>query len=392
MPDRDIVLVSQVFPPAVGGSGSLLYNIYRRIEDIRVTAVVDRETCIGPDVPYGRMRMVRTQIDRAQWGLFDPSGWFGHLSLARLIRRLADGDRALVHCGRAQPEGIAAMFAGMVARGPRYVFWAHGEDISTAKSSRQFERTMRLVYRRAAGAIANSENTAALLAREGIPRDQMALIRPGVDTERFREDADDGTCRRSLAHPGECILLSVGRLQRRKGHDLVLRALATLKQAGANARYVIVGDGDERPRLERLCQDLAISHLVSFEGQVTEESLPKYFAACDIFVMPTRVDGHDFEGFGMVYLEAAAAGKVVIGGRNGGVPEAVEDGVTGFLVSGTDVEELATCLKRLMDSDHLRRQMGEAGRRRAVLGFSWDAASAALRAFHRQVGGANNHD
>jgi phosphatidylinositol alpha-1,6-mannosyltransferase len=249
---------------------------------------------------------------------------------------------------------------------------------------------MKLVYRRAAGALAKSENTAALLEREGIPRNRIAVIHPGVDTERFREDADDGAYRRRLAGSGEFILLSVGRLQRRKGHDMVIRALAILRQAGTNARYVIVGDGEERTHLEHLCQDLAISRSVSFEGQVTEESLPKYFAACDIFVMPTRVDAHDFEGFGMVYLEAAAAAKVTVGGRNGGVPEAVEDGVTGFLVSGTDVDELVARLKQLLDSDHLRRRMGEAGRIRAVARFSWDAASATLRVFHDRVSGANS--
>jgi phosphatidylinositol alpha-1,6-mannosyltransferase len=381
----DILLVSQVFPPAVGGSGALLHNVYRRLEGIRVTAMIDAATCAGAPAPSGGIHIVKTKVDPAHWGIFDPRGWPGHVALARKIHKVAGDGRALVHCGRAQPEAVPAMLAGLMPNGPRYIFWAHGEDISTTKTSRQFERTMKFVYRRAAGAVANSKNTAAMLEREGIPKAQIAIVYPGVDPDRFKPELHEVSFRERLTGSSGPLLLSVGRLQRRKGHDLVIKAIPALKQRWPKVRYVIVGDGVERESLEHLVHSLGVGDSVTFEGEVSDQLLPNYFSACDVFVMPTRVDGHDFEGFGLVYLEAAAAGKPTIGGRNGGVPEAVEDGVTGMLVSGTSVEELVACVSRLLDSVELRRSMGESGRRRAVEKFSWNAASLTLLDFHRRV-------
>jgi phosphatidyl-myo-inositol dimannoside synthase len=102
-------------------------------------------------------------------------------------------------------------------------------------------------------------------------------------------------------------------------------------------------------------------------------------------VLPTRVEAYDFEGFGLVFLEAAAAGKPSIGGRNGGVPEAVLEGETGLLVSGHDVEELAAAIGRLISSPELRQQMGQAGRARAVRDFTWERAAAQVSSIHQEV-------
>jgi hypothetical protein len=204
----------------------------------------------------------------------------------------------------------------------------HGEDIAAAMSSRQFATTMRLVYRRASAIVANSRNTARMVASLDWHRHDVHVVYPGVDANRFHPSADDGSLRSRLAPRGELVLLSVARLQRRKGHDLVLRALPDLITAVPNVRYVIVGAGSERESLQRAVAALALTDVVVFEGEVPDEMLAAYFAACDIFVLPTRVEPHDFEGFGIVYLEAAAAAKPTIGGRNGGVPEAIADGDT----------------------------------------------------------------
>jgi phosphatidylinositol alpha-1,6-mannosyltransferase len=124
---------------------------------------------------------------------------------------------------------------------------------------------------------------------------------------------------------------------------------------------------------------------VTFIGEVAAELLPQYYAACDVFVLPNRVEQGDVEGFGIVFLEAAASGKPTVGGRSGGVPEAMADGVTGLLVGGTDVEELAATIERLMDSEPLRRSLGEAGRLRAVKEFSWESAAQRVSARHERL-------
>ena len=147
-------------------------------------------------------------------------------------------------------------------------------------------------------------------------------------------------------------------------------------------RYVIVGDGDERSSLEQLASDLGVHRQVVFGGEVSDRELPSYYGAADLFVHPNRDDRGDIEGFGIVFLEAAAAGLPVIGGNSGGVPEALEDGVTGFLVDGRDAGDLARKIRLLTESSDLRRRMGDAGRARVVREFTWNRAAARLMEAH----------
>jgi phosphatidylinositol alpha-1,6-mannosyltransferase len=379
------LLVSQVFPPAVGGSGVLLDNVYSRLTDAEVVAVVDAATVGAVKGEARTSHVLRTTIDPQSWGLADPRAWPNQLRLARLCHQWAGRGLGIVHCGRAQPEGISAFLASLMPGGPRYVFWAHGEDISAARSSRHFSATMRVVYGRAAAAIANSRNTARLIESTGWLNSRVHIVYPGVDASRFHPEADDGTLRRELAPDGGLVLLSVARLHKRKGHDLVLKALPALRRDFPHLKYVIVGDGPERDALTALSSELGISDAVLFRGEITDAQLPAYFAACDIFLLPTRVEAHDFEGFGIVYLEAAAAGKPAIGGRNGGVPEAVTEGETGLLVSGEQVEELRAAIARLASSEELRRRLGNAGMVRARRDFTWERAADMIAAIHRDV-------
>ncbi len=115
---------------------------------------------------------------------------------------------------------------------------------------------------------------------------------------------------------------------------------------------------------------------------------PGLYAACDIFLMPTRQDGPDVEGFGIVFLEAAASERPSIGGRNGGVPEAIAEGETGLLVEGHDSGELAQAIRTLASSPTLRATMGAAGQRRVLQSFTWDRAARQVETLHRELSGA----
>jgi phosphatidylinositol alpha-1,6-mannosyltransferase len=384
-PGPAYVVVSQMFPPAVGGSGVLLENVYARVANAPVTAVIDRATCGRTSHP--RMQIVATTIDAHAWSLTNPASLAKQMRLASTLYGLSRGGRAILHCGRAQPEGISAFLASFLPGGAPYVFWAHGEDISAALSSRQFATTMKLVYRRASAAIANSKNTARLIASTGWHTGPIEVVYPGVDSRRFTPDAARGTAI-AAQHPPALTLLSVARIQRRKGHDLVIRALPALRQRVPALRYVIVGGGPERGNLERLAAELGVTDLVFFAGEVPDDDLPAYFAACDIFVLPTRVDASDFEGFGIVFLEAAAAGKPSIGGRNGGVPEAIVEGETGMLVDADDLEGLTRSLLTLAENRELLTRMGTAGRERAVRDFSWEQAAEAVSGIHERIAAA----
>jgi phosphatidylinositol alpha-1,6-mannosyltransferase len=191
--------------------------------------------------------------------------------------------------------------------------------------------------------------------------------------------------RARYARPDDLVVMTVGRLQRRKGHDVAIAAIARLAGTHPHVRYVIAGDGEERPRLERLTADLGLGGRVCFAGEVASAELPRYFAACDIFLMPNRVDGADFEGFGLVFLEAAAAGKPVIAGRSGGAPEAVEEGRTALLVDPESAEGVAAALARLAGSASERDALGRAGRARVVDAFTWDRAASAVADIHAEL-------
>jgi phosphatidylinositol alpha-1,6-mannosyltransferase len=122
-----------------------------------------------------------------------------------------------------------------------------------------------------------------------------------------------------------------------------------------------------------------------FAGAVVADELPAYYAAADIFVHPNRIENGDFEGFGIVLLEAAASGLPVIAGRTGGTPEAVEEGITGQLVSGIDVDELASALRGLIRAPERRRQLGGAARRRVLSRFSWERAARVVSGVHQAI-------
>jgi phosphatidylinositol alpha-1,6-mannosyltransferase len=134
-----------------------------------------------------------------------------------------------------------------------------------------------------------------------------------------------------------------------------------------------------------MTHELGVNDRVIFLGAVSSDMLPACYAAADIFVHPNRVDGRDFEGFGLVFLEAAAAGLPVIAGQTGGAPEAIEAGKTGLLVSGTDVAEMVRALRCLLANPDGRRAMGRAGRERAVSQFSWERAADLTRQAHERA-------
>jgi phosphatidylinositol alpha-1,6-mannosyltransferase len=222
----------------------------------------------------------------------------------------------------------------------------------------------------------------------GVSAERIAIVYPGVDAERFRPDVSGAeTLRGRHADGNEVLLLSVGRLQKRKGHDLVIKALAADRRGLKHVKYVIAGDGEERKALEALAADCGVGDRVTFLGEVSAALLPVYYSACDVFVLPNRIEGGDIEGFGIVFLEAASAGKPVIAGRSGGVPEAVADGQTGILVSGTDPNELAETIRQLAIDASRRRRLGAAGRTRVLESFTWSrSAETLLAAHHKAVG------
>ena len=374
MASRNILLVSEVFPPAIGGSGVLLENVYTRLNDAAVTVLTDGHPAREPD-RRGPLVVHRVSMKAPDWGLLRPSCLRRHLRVTRaILRHSVPG--SIVHCGRGLPEGVSARLA-QLAGGAAYVCWTHGEELGFASTSRELTWLMRRVLADARAVIANSRNSKRLLvAGWGLAESKVHVVHPGVDTARFHPGVNGGDLRARFARDSDVVFVSVGRLQRRKGHDTVIAALPHVRRTVPQVRYVIVGDGPEREALERQARDAEVGDITHFAGAVPESELPRWYRAGDVFVLPNRTDGVDFEGFGIVFLEAAAAGLPVVGGRSGGVPETLIEGETGRLVAGADAGELAAVMIELARSRDGRALMGLRGRERVTADFSWARAAA----------------
>lgn len=184
----------------------------------------------------------------------------------------------------------------------------------------------------------------------------------------FSEESDEAA---NISRPETCDLLTIAgmnRIDADKGIDTVIASMGDLVPTDPALRLVVVGDGNDRPRLEALAHDRGVADHVQFAGRVPDERVHRLLAGAKIFVMPSRK-----EGFGIVFLEAMQYGLPVVAGRHGGAPEVVVDGVTGILVTHGDVPALTAALGLLLGDPERRRALGEAGRRRVHDEFSYTA-------------------
>jgi phosphatidylinositol alpha-1,6-mannosyltransferase len=173
----------------------------------------------------------------------------------------------------------------------------------------------------------------------------------------------------------------MGRLTARKGQDRTLQAMPEILREFPDAIYLIGGTGAYEGELGKLAASLGVEDHVRFLGNVPQELLPDLYNLADIFVMPNRESAvqSNVEGFGIVFLEANACGKPVIGGRSGGVPDAVLDGRTGLLVDGDSPEEIAAAATRFLGDPGMCRRLGEAGRDRVRRELTWDISARRIR-------------
>jgi phosphatidyl-myo-inositol dimannoside synthase len=376
--DPRLLVITELFLPTKGGTAVWFDAVYRQLGGRGIHIVT-------ADVP-GAEAIDRTHPNRIHRVSLKRHGWLKPESLAMYLKLLFKSLGVVlrhrvsaVHAGRVLPEGLVGWLIARLTGKP-IVIYAHGEEITTWRQSGKF-KAMRFAYRHADRVVANSAFTRDELLKLGVQAARITLISPGVDIDRFKPDLAAAHLRTSIGmQPGQTLVLSVGRLSRRKGFDRVIQALPSLVAQGNDVRYALIGIGEDRDYLVRLAQELGVADRVHHLGHVTAEDLPLWYNACDVFAMPNRAINGDTEGFGMVFLEAAACGKPSIAGDAGGTGAAVEDGVTGFRVSSETPETVARTLCTLLGDEALRARMGQAGYRRAVQEFSWEAVAAKTRA------------
>jgi phosphatidylinositol alpha-1,6-mannosyltransferase len=378
--DRYLV-ITELFLPTKGGTAVWFDEVYRRlagpsthIVTADVPGAADHD-CDHPNTVH------RLKLRRHRWLRPESLLMYAKLAVASLAIGLRN-EFDSVHAGRVLPEGIVAWIVARVVRRP-FVVYAHGEELTTWRQPAK-SRVMRWTYRHADVVIANSGFTRDELIDLGVPAARIAILHPGVDVDRFRPGLGHDDLKRLLGIDSqEKLILSVGRLSRRKGFDQVIRALPFLVARELDVHYAVIGIGEDRDYLRGVAAQLDVSKRVHLLGHVEPSDLPRWYNAADVVAMPNREIDGDTEGFGMVYIEAAACGKPSLAGLAGGTAAAVVDGVTGLRVDGASTNAVADGLLRLLGNPSLGRELGESGHRRAVSEFGWTSVAERTRALMR---------
>jgi phosphatidylinositol alpha-1,6-mannosyltransferase len=336
-------------------------------------------------------KVERIRMSMNDWDPTRPASLSRYFEMFLRVRQsLRRHQLSQIHCIKVLPEGFVAWWIRRFFGVP-YVLYAHGEEIQMRLTSRILGCLIPPLYRGADAIIANSRHTKELLALIGVRPQRIHVIHPGVNAAEFRATEDARRAVRQRHGLGEAItLLTVGRLQRRKGQDMVIKALPLIKETFPTVKYLIVGTGEEHASLQQLARDYGVREDVVFAGSVSDGDRAAYYAACDLFVMPNRQIGADIEGFGIVFLEAAAAGKPVIGGRSGGTDEAIQDGVSGIRVDGENVESVAAAVIGLLSDPGKARAMGERGKQWVEKEFSWESIVERTRQVAAMIGQENH--
>lgn len=368
-----LIFLADDFPPEVGGIQTYACELARAVAELGEEVAVVASQQPGSEAVDEALPCLVVRVPTA--GGYAAATLRMAAAAEQAAKLVQSPPRCLV-ATKWSPEGPAAIWATRALRCP-FVLIGHGGEFST--SAGQFIKWLvqRAVLKRAALCLANSSHTAERFAKAGVPAERIEVIYGGVRPEPFAQPpAEVGRLREQLDLAGKRVILTVARLVRRKGHDCVLRALPEVLARVPGAAYVIVGDGPMRDELTELAGELGLSERVRFVGRAPEGLLPAYYHLCDVFVMPSRlVPGKLVEGFGLAFLEAAAAGKPVIGTRFGGIQDAVADGVSGLLVEPEDDDALAEALARILGDQELARRLGDAGRQRVLKEFTWKAVA-----------------
>jgi phosphatidylinositol alpha-1,6-mannosyltransferase len=366
------LLVTNDFPPKVGGIQSYLSELWQRLPPGETTVLTTPHAGAAEFDAKLALRVERVK-SRVLW----PSRAVAQRAGALASEVGAD----VVFLDPMLPLGLI----GPRLRDVPYVVIAHGAEITLPGRLPGTHALARRVLRGAAGVVAAGEYPAAACVRAAGQAVPHVVIPPGVDPQRFRPiDATERAAVRKKYRidPERPLVLGLSRLVPRKGFDVLIRAVARLDDS---VQLAIAGSG----RDERRLMDLAVSHQVHprvrFLGRLPEAEVAPLYASADVFSMlcRDRWGGLEAEGFGIVFVEAAACGVPSVAGRSGGSHEAVVDGETGFVVPPRDVDAVRDALARLLGDDAVRSRLGSAARERAVTDLSYDVLAARLLSLSR---------
>jgi phosphatidylinositol alpha-1,6-mannosyltransferase len=373
-PVKNILIVTQDFPPVTGGIQTYMFELARHFlkRGHKVTVVCPGRADTPSPLPPGAA-VIRIRI-HTSW-LFLPL-------LFRLPGILRRGKFS--HVVYAQWQGVLS--ESFVPRGKKRhqtLCLVHGRETLRSIFGPLHEILCRFAFRRVDTGIPNSRAVLALTRRAGRPACPLHLVHPAVDPGLFRP-ADPAPLRKLYGIPEDGpVILGMARMVRRKNMEGMLRAFPAVLREFPAAWLVLAGDGPERDALGRLAVELGCASRVLFPGVIRHEPFIRahgasVYAAADVFAMPCLGSERDVEGFGIVYLEAGACEVPVVGSRVGGIPDAVVEGETGLLVDPAKPGELEDAFLNILRRPDRGKSLGVAARRRILRELTWEASGDAI--------------
>jgi len=373
------LLVTSKFPPSKGGVQSYLYNTVMNFRKIRVNLFCAKTNEPGFEKIDRVLSKAGHTVNRSAL-LSGDLGFFKTIThpliitkfLRSLLHSVKKNDVGIIIFGHVNFFFLAAIFLIKGLRNIPCALVFHGEDIPTV--DQKSNSLTRYMFRQPTFVLCNSKFTQNRLLRFVNKRMGTILAYPGVE-DRFFDTRDISLSLSTLEDidiHSKDVIYSVGRLDKRKGHDTVIKAMPEIVSECPDVIYLIGGCGIYKDDLEKMVDRFGLRQFVKFIGLVPEDQIVAFHQAGDVFVMPNRtLEDGDTEGFGIVFLEASACGKPVIGGRAGGAVEAISENITGYLIDPHDVKELVDRVVYLLTHKDQSAQMGEKARDRAWKEFRW---------------------
>ncbi len=378
MRNQNTLLIPGDFPPVVSGISTYYYQIWRLLPQENNYILCPKDPGWEQFDSQTGLQTIRRRIPA------------GNLIRDKLLKGLLYAFWTLVldrkyhfrkiHCGQVLSSGFTGWLMNKLFGIP-YNIYVYGSETFRFGYSPLFMKYIKTFLSNAEYIVPNSQFTCNEFMALGIPPEKFKIITPGVDTGFFKPAPKDATLMEKYGLNGKTVLLTVARLDERKGHEVMIRAVADLSSQFPDLIYLIVGAGREEERLRKLTKELNVTDQVIFCGYIPDSELPKFYNLCDIFILlnrqtydDVRLRG-DYEGFGIVFLEAAACGKPVVAGDFGGVASAIENGRSGLIIDANDQSAIRQTLVSLIQNPSLREQLGQYGLERARQSFDWQIIS-----------------
>jgi phosphatidylinositol alpha-1,6-mannosyltransferase len=362
-----ILVVTWNYPPRRGGIENLIANLCKELKTRHSVQVI---TAYSPVVDLGADNVFRAPLPGlVAFAIY--ALWRGTIFLAR------NREIVVVFGGSVLAAPLVWLLARLFSR--RAIVQAHGLDVIYQNCFYQQLCVRWLKY--CNQVIANSRHTAQLAQAKGVPRERLAVISPGVDLDHFTNLIDVDATKQRLGVKGNKVVLFVGRLAKRKGvKEFIENSLTQIVREIPEACFLIVGDSpsaslvhrdDTGAEIEAAIATARVEKYARLLGSLSDDDVITMYQICDVVVLPALNMEDDVEGFGIVALEAAAAGKPIVATRVGGIPDAVEDGKSGILVEPGDYTALSRAITSLLKDRELSLSKGHYARCRANEEFSW---------------------